>query len=127
MRRFTGISASKGLVMGPVHRLHHGTAGLARVVGLPVREQALFDAAVILAKEELRVLEEKTDGTQQAILMFQRMMLEDAGLLTQVAQRIADGDGAAAAMEWVGRHYAATLEYLDDEYMSQLSVDVLDF
>lgn len=102
MRRFTGISASKGLVMGPVHRLHHGTAGLVRVVGLPVREQALFDAAVILAKEELHVLEEKTDGTQQAILMFQRMMLEDSGLLTQVAQRIADGDGAAAAMEWVG-------------------------
>ena len=126
MRRFTGISASKGLVMGPVHRLHHGTAGLVRVVGLPVREQALFDAAVILAKEELHVLEEKTDGTQQAILMFQRMMLEDSGLLTQVAQRIADGDGAAAAMEWVGRHYAATLENLDDEYMSQRSVDVLD-
>ena len=126
MRRFTGISASKGLVMGPVHRLHHGTAGLVRVVGLPVREQALFDAAVILAKEELYVLEEKTDGTQQAILMFQRMMLEDAGLLAQVAQRIADGDGAAAAMEWVGRHYAATLENLDDEYMSQRSVDVLD-
>ena len=29
-------------------------------------------------------------------------------------------------MEWVGRHYAATLENLDDEYMSQRSVDVLD-
>ena len=43
-----------------------------------------------------------------------------------VSQRIADGDGAAAAMEWVGRHYAATLENLDDEYMSQRSVDVLD-
>lgn len=112
--------------MGPVYRLRHGTAGLVRVVGQPVREQALFDAAVILAKDELNVLEERTSGPQKDILMFQRLMLDDAGLQAQVAQRIAQGTGAAEAMELTARDYAALLENLEDEYMSQRSVDVLD-
>ena len=49
MKKLQGISASPGLVMGPIYRLRHGIAGLTRVVELPIHEQALFDAAVILA------------------------------------------------------------------------------
>ena len=126
MKRFSGVSASAGLVMGPMYRLNHGSNGLVRVVERPVREQALFDAAVILAKDELHLLEEKADGAQKDILMFQRVMLDDMGLLTQVRQRIEQGDGAAAAMEQTGREYSTMLENIGDEYMSQRSVDVLD-
>ena len=112
--------------MGPMYRLNHGSNGLVRVVERPVREQALFDAAVILAKDELHLLEEKADGAQKDILMFQRVMLDDMGLLTQVRQCIEQGDGAAAAMEQTGREYSTMLENIGDEYMSQRSVDVLD-
>lgn len=126
MKNVKGISASPGLVMGPIYRLRHGITGLTRVVELPVREQALFEAAVILAKDEIRQMEEKTDGQQRDILMFQRVMLEDYSLLEQIKQCIAEGMGAAHAVERVGREYAAMIESIDDEYLSQRSIDVLD-
>lgn len=126
MKKLQGISASPGLVMGPIYRLRHGIAGLTRVVELPIHEQALFDAAVILAKDEILQMEEKNDGPQRDILMFQRVMLEDYSLLEQIKECIAQGMGAARAVEHVGKEYAAMIEAIDDEYLSQRSIDVLD-
>ena len=57
MQMYQGATASPGLVMGPVRRLQHSGPGLERVVQTPGREQALLNAAVVLAKDELRLIE----------------------------------------------------------------------
>ena len=56
MYTFTGVSASAGIAIGPVEQIDHGTAGLHRIVCDPFRERALYDVAVVLAKDELRRL-----------------------------------------------------------------------
>ena len=62
MYTFTGVSASPGIVMGPVEQIDHGTAGLHRIVCDPFRERALYDVAVVLAKDELRRLSQRAKG-----------------------------------------------------------------
>ena len=126
MQVYKGLSASPGLVMGPIYRVVHGGAGLGRVVEIPVREQALFDAAVILAKEELLHLEEATSGTDRDILMFQRAMLDDPGLNNEIRQYIAAGAGGAAATERAAALYARQIAAVEDDYISQRDTDVLD-
>ena len=49
MYTFSGVSASPGLVLGPVEMIDHGTTGLHRIVCDPFRERALYDVAVVLA------------------------------------------------------------------------------
>ena len=54
MHTYTGVPASAGIVVGPVEQIDHGTTGLHRIVCDPFRERALYDVAVVLAKDELR-------------------------------------------------------------------------
>ena len=126
MQVYKGVSASPGLVMGPIYRIHHSGAGLGRIVELPVREQALFDAAVVLAKDELRQLEEAAEGEDRDIILFQRVMLDDPALNREVQEYIAAGAGSAAAMERAAAICARRIESVDDEYIRQRSADVLD-
>ena len=55
MHTYTGVPASTGIVVGPVEQIDHGTTGLHRIVCDPFRERALYDVAVVLAKDELRM------------------------------------------------------------------------
>ena len=59
MYTFTGVTASAGIAFGPVEQIDHGTAGLHRIVCDPFRERALYDVAVVLAKDELRRLSQR--------------------------------------------------------------------
>ena len=121
---YQGTKASPGLVMGPVRRLHHSGPGLERVVQTPGREQALLNAAVVLAKDELRQLEEAAEGTDKDIFLFQRVMLYDPGLNREIAAYIAAGAGAAPAVERAAEIYAGRIEAGDDEYIRQRAMDV---
>ena len=123
---YQGTKASPGLVMGPVRRLHHSGPGLERVVQTPGREQALLNAAVVLAKDELRQLEEAAEGTDKDIFLFQRVMLDDPGLNREIAAYIAAGAGAAPAVERAAEIYAGRIEAGDDEYIRQRAMDVRD-
>ena len=123
---YQGAKASPGLVMGPVRRLEHGGAGLERVVQAPGREQALLNAAVVLAKDELRQLEDAAEGTDKDIFLFQQLMLDDPSLNQEIAGYIAAGAGAAPAMERAARICAGRIEAAEDEYIRQRAVDVLD-
>ena len=91
-----------------------------------MREQALFDAAVVLAKDELRQLEEAAEGEDRDIILFQRVMLDDPALNREVQEYIAAGAGSAAAMERAAAICARRIESVDDEYIRQRSADVLD-
>ena len=100
MRIFTGTIASSGLAVGPVVRIDHGMVGLHRIVSDPHRERALYDAAIVLAKDELMTLQKHAQDQNDAdILMFQVALLEDESFTNEIGDYIAAGAGSAAAVE----------------------------
>lgn len=126
MQKYKGIFASEGLVMGPIYRPERQTMGLGRVVHGPSQERALFDAAVVLARDELRQLQQKATGEQKDILHFQQALLEDRTLIDEVGDYIAVGAGSSAAVERAASIFSRTLENVDDAYIRERSADVVD-
>ena len=99
MHTYTGVPASTGIVVGPVEQIDHGTTGLHRIVCDPFRERALYDVAVVLAKDELRRLSQRAKGPDADILLFQIALLEDESFTNEIGDYIAAGAGGAAAVE----------------------------
>ena len=126
MHTFTGVSASPGVVIGPVEQIDHGTTGLHRIVCDPFRERALYDVAVVLAKDELRRLSQRAKGPDADILLFQIALLEDESFTNEIGDYIAAGAGGAAAVERAEQIFARRLRDVDDEYIRERSVDVCD-
>ncbi len=126
MHIFTGVSASPGVVIGPVEQIDHGTTGLHRIVCDPFRERALYDVAVVLAKDELRRLSQRAKGPDADILLFQIALLEDESFTNEIGDYIAAGAGGAAAVERAEQIFARRLRDVDDEYIQERSVDVCD-
>ena len=126
MHTYTGVPASPGIVVGPVEQIDHGTTGLHRIVCDPFRERALYDVAVVLAKDELRRLTQRAKGPDADILLFQIALLEDESFTNEIGDYIAAGAGGAAAVERAEQIFANRLKNVDDEYIRERSVDVCD-
>ena len=126
MHTYTGVPASTGIVVGPVEQIDHGTTGLHRIVCDPFRERALYDVAVVLAKDELRRLSQRAKGPDADILLFQIALLEDESFTNEIGDYIAAGAGGAAAVERAEQIFANRLKNVDDEYIRERSVDVCD-
>lgn len=126
MHTYTGVPASAGIVVGPVEQIDHGTTGLHRIVCDPFRERALYDVAVVLAKDELRRLSQRAKGPDADILLFQIALLEDESFTNEIGDYIAAGAGGAAAVERAEQIFADRLKNVDDEYIRERSVDVCD-
>ncbi|HJD22047.1 MAG TPA: hypothetical protein H9915_09570 [Candidatus Gemmiger faecigallinarum] len=121
-----GTRASSGVAVGPVVRLDRGIVGLHRIVSDPFRERALYEAAIVLAKDELRRLQQHSQGADADILMFQIALLEDESFTNEIGDYIAAGAGSAAAVERAEQIFAARLNNVDNDYIRQRSVDVRD-
>ena len=63
----------------------------------------MLDEAIHTAQTELDSMAERSAPTEQAIFLFQSMMLEDEGMMNEVRFQIKAGVGAAEAMDRVGR------------------------
>lgn len=126
MYQFTGIPASDGIAVGPVERIDHGSTGLHRIVCDPFRERALYEAAIVLAKDELRRLQQHAKGDAADIFMFQIALLEDESFTNEIGDYIAAGAGSAAAVERAEQIFAGRLSNVDNEYIRERSVDVCD-
>ena len=127
MKVYQGHSASPGLVMGQVSRLERWHENFATGPFNAEREQRLLENAVRTAQRELDGMADRSGPTEQAIFLFQSMMLEDEGMMNEVRFQIKAGVGAAEAMDRVGRRYAAQLAAMkDNAYMQLRSVDILD-
>ena len=127
MKVYQGHSASPGLVMGQVSRLERWHENFSAGPFNAEREQRLLENAVRTAQRELDGMADRSGPTEQAIFLFQSMMLEDEGFMNEVAFQIKAGVGAAEAMDRVGRRYAAQLAAMkDNAYMQLRSADILD-
>ena len=127
MKVYQGHSASPGLVMGQVSRLERWHENFATGPFNAEREQRLLENAVRTAQRELDGMADRSGPTEQAIFLFQSMMLDDEGMMNEVRFCINAGIGAAAAMNQVGQRYADQLANMkDNPYMQLRSVDILD-
>ena len=127
MKICKGVSASPGLVLGQVSRLERHVETFGTGPFDPERELRQLEDAVRTAQSELDCMAERAASTEQAILQFQSMMLDDEGMMNEVRFCIKAGISAAAAMDKVGQRYADQLANMkDNPYMQLRSVDILD-
>lgn len=126
MVRYVGTPASGGLAMAKIKIVNRRIAGFKRVVLTPHREKALFNAAVILAKDEIKTLMEHTSREHHDILNFQIVMLDDEGLRNLINRQIEEEVGAARAVELAMEEYCERMKNIGDEYLSQRSSDIRD-
>ena len=127
MKICKGVSASPGLVLGQVSRLERHVETFSTGPFDPERELRQLEDAVRTAQSELDSMAERAASTEQAILQFQSMMLDDEGMMNEVRFCINAGISASAAMHQVGQRYADQLANMkDNPYMQLRSVDILD-
>lgn len=127
MKRYKGFTASPGLVLGQVSRLERPPLVFGEGPFHPEQEKQALEDAIQLAQKELNDMADRAAPTEQAIFLFQSMMLEDEGFMNEVNFQIRAGVGAAEAMDRVGHRYAAQLSAMkDNAYMQLRSVDILD-
>ena len=126
MIKFAGIPASGGLALAKIKIINRRISGFKRVVLTPHREKALFDAAVILAKDEIKTLMEGTHQEHKDILNFQVVMLNDKGLKTMVYENIDNSEGAARAVELAMNRYCERLKEIGDDYFATRTSDIRD-
>ena len=98
MKVYKGVSASPGLVLGQVSRLEHHVETFSHGPFNPERELRLLANAVHTAQNELDSMAERAAPTEQAIFLFQSMMLDDEGMMNEVRFCINAGISASAAM-----------------------------
>ena len=91
MKVYKGVSASPGLVLGQVSRLEHHVETFSHGPFNPERELRLLANAVHTAQNELDSMAERAAPTEQAIFLFQSMMLEDEGFMNEVKFQIKAG------------------------------------
>ncbi len=127
MKVYQGHTASPGLVLGQVSRLERQAESFSSGPFNPERELELLESAVHTAQSELDSMAQRSGPTEEAIFLFQSMMLEDEGFMNEVKFQIRAGVGAAEAMDRVGHRYASQLANMEDNaYMQLRSVDILD-
>ena len=98
MKICKGVSASPGLVLGQVSRLERHVETFSTGPFDPERELRQLEDAVRTAQSELDCMAERAASTEQAILQFQSMMLDDEGMMNEVRFCIKAGISAAAAI-----------------------------
>lgn len=126
MIKYMGNAASGGLTVGKIKIINRRIMGFKRVVLATHREKALYEAAVILAKDEIRRLMRTSDRAHQDILNFQLVMLDDRGLNNMINEYIDGGNGAARSVEMAMDEYCNRLKSTQDEYLSERTSDIRD-
>ncbi len=134
MTTFTGIAASPGIGIGPVHvvdahevDVHDG----AIAPGAVAAEQSRFRDAIAACREDVRGLREKiaieTGEEHARILDTQIAILEDPDAMDQTLAAIArEGRSAAFCYRRILSDVASRLEEADDEYYRGRALDIRD-
>lgn len=126
MIKYIGNAASGGLAIGKIKVINRRITGFKRVVLATHREKALYEAAIILAKDEIRQLMRTSDNEHQNILNFQLVMLDDNGLNQMIQQHIAEGKGSARSVEIAMEEYCNRLKNTGDNYLADRTCDIRD-
>ena len=127
MKVYKGFTASPGLVLGQVSRLDRPPLVFGEGPFHPEQEKQALEDAIKVAQQELDEMAGRAAPSEQAIFLFQSMMLDDEGFMNEVRFQIKAGISAAEAMYRAGNRYAEQLAAMEDNaYMQLRSADILD-
>ncbi len=126
MQIFNGISAASGIAIGQVRIPDRVNPGVGRQMKHPSEEKKRFDAANLLAKDELVMLRDQTSGEDRDIIEFQIAILSDNGYIQEVYQYIDAGAGAAASVGRASNIFEKKMRNIGDDYFSERSIDIKD-
>ena len=130
MKTGIGLPVFPGVAIGPAVVYRKSERVLPVSSGDPKVEQAKFENAVQVARQQLSALYEQAKITlgedKAAIIEVQMLMLDDLDYLEGVAAAIEGGAAAAIAALDTGEECAAFFASMDDEYMNARSADVRD-
>jgi phosphocarrier protein FPr len=125
--RLRGVSAVRGLAIGPASRSKPPELDLEAIeVGTPEQETGRLDAALATAREQLAETAARLPAGEAEIFTAQALLLEDASIVDPARAAIAGGEPAAIAFQRASETAAEALADLDDPYLRARAVDVRD-
>ena len=132
MIELTGISASRGMCIGPVFQFVRQKLEIQEKKQVnPSEELIRFNLAVDTAKDQIdriyeKALQESSDA-DAAIFQAHRMILEDPELISAVKKKIeSDKKSAEIAMQETGKSFSAMMAAMNDEYFAARATDIMD-
>ena len=132
MNRLTGISASRGICIGPVFPFIRQELKVeSYCVDNTKEEIARLDAAITKAKDQISLIYQKALGeaskADAEIFQAHRMILEDPELLKEVKTKIEkDSTCAEFAMMTTAQSFADMMSAMQDEYFKARATDIMD-
>ncbi len=125
-----GRPVFSGVAIGKVFVYRKTETELKQLASDKEKELERFHAAQETAREQLKVLYEKTlkeiGEEQSAIIDIQLMLVDDLDFVEGVEDMIASGSDAAFAVHEIGDAQATMFASLDDEYMKARATDIRD-
>jgi phosphoenolpyruvate-protein phosphotransferase len=121
------VPASPGIAMGPAHveviqQFDYPARGVS-----PTAERAQLDAAIAEVRADIGGLVERNSAQAiRDIFITHLEMLDDPALVEEVAQRLRQGDSAAAAWVAVIEAAAVRQEALHDALLAERAADLRD-
>jgi phosphocarrier protein FPr len=127
----SGVPASAGLAVGPVHHLHGGTGPPPdRVADDPQRERERLEqgiaAARVAIERDREVVAARAGKAEAAIFDAHRMLLDDEALLEPAQRAIEAGATAERAFYDAAQEVAERYRALDEPLLRERATDVLD-
>ena len=132
MKRLTGISASRGICIGPAFPFIRQELKVeSYCVDNPKAEIARLDAAITKAKDQISLIYQKALGeaskADAEIFQAHRMILEDPELLKEVKTKIEkDSTCAEFAMMTTAQSFSDMMSAMQDEYFKARATDIMD-
>ncbi|MCL2018793.1 MAG: phosphoenolpyruvate--protein phosphotransferase [Oscillospiraceae bacterium] len=132
MKIIEGVRISDGIAIGTLYFLKNKAVEIGRKkIDDPEKETARFDEARIKACLQLDRLYEETKETlgeeNAAIFDIHKMMLEDLDYIESVMAIISEQNvNAEYAVERTAEKFSAMFSAMDDDYMKERAIDVLD-
>lgn len=132
MIELTGISASRGMSIGPVFQFVRQKLEIKeKSLVNPSEELVRFNLAAETAKEQIDRIYKKalTESTHADAEIFQahQMILEDPELITSVKKKIENEKiSAEMAMQQTGQSFSDMMAAMNDEYFAARATDIMD-
>jgi phosphotransferase system enzyme I (PtsI) len=131
---YTGIPASPGIAVGPIHVIARGFSApeIYEITEEEIAyERARFDEAVAVTKKQLVELQERLESlsgnADSEIFEAHVMLLEDKTLLDKVAEAIASRmQNAEYAFYAVMQNFLEAMRRIPDPYLRERTADIED-
>ncbi len=129
-RTISGISASAGIAIGPVHRLEHRRIAVQTRADAPQDEERKLRDAIAAALIELdglyKDLRERAGSEQASIFRAHAEFLSDEAIQARAHSAIGDGFSAGWSWRQAVQEEADALAQVDDPMLASRAVDLRD-